>query len=127
MQEFRPWVSARLSAETSAPANLDEALRWLIDSQCNPVRIAVDDVPALGLYCWLRLAPPITAPRAVICALWLIEDIDDGACVLGRPPAVRGSPDGNGYQAELQRADGGADGTRTRRCTTTPWSHRRLD
>lgn len=75
-------MSARLSAETSAPANLDEALRWLIESQSNPVRLAVDDLPALAKDCWLRLALPITAPRAVICALWLIEDVVDGACVL---------------------------------------------
>lgn len=75
-------MSARLSAERSALANLDDALRWLIDSQYNPVRLGVDDLPALGQDCWLRLALPITAPRAVICALWLIEDVVDGACVL---------------------------------------------
>jgi hypothetical protein len=75
-------MSARLSAEMSAAADLDEAVRWLIERQYNPVRIGIDDLPALGRDTWLKLALPITAPRAVICALWLIEDVDDGACVL---------------------------------------------
>jgi hypothetical protein len=75
-------MSARLSAETSALASLDEAMRWLIDRQYNPVQLGFNDLPALGQHCWLKVALPITAPRAVICALWLIEDIDDGACVL---------------------------------------------
>ena len=87
-------MSARLSAETSAPANLDEALRWLIDSQYNPVRLAVEDLPALAKDCWLRLALPITAPQAVICALWLIEDVGDGACVLAGHLRFVGHPTG---------------------------------
>src|ERR1700686_1780972 len=94
MQEFRPWMSARLSAETSAPANLGEALRWLIESQYNPVHLAVDDIPALGQDCRLRRALPITAPRALICAVWLIEDVDDGACVLAGHLRFVGHPTG---------------------------------
>jgi hypothetical protein len=95
MQEFRPWMSARLSAETSAPANLDEALGWLIESQYNPVRLGIDDLPALGQDCWLKLALPITAPRAVICALWLIEDVDNGGCVLAGHLRFVGHPTGS--------------------------------
>ena len=87
-------MSARLSAEMSAPANLDEALGWLIESQYKPVRLAFDDLPALAQVCWLRLALPITAPRAVICALWLIEDADDGACVLAGHLRFVGHPTG---------------------------------
>lgn len=87
-------MSARLSAERSALASLDEALRWLIDSQYNPVRLGVDDLPALGQDCWLRLALPITAPRALICALWLIEDVVDGACVLAGHLRFVGHPTG---------------------------------
>jgi hypothetical protein len=87
-------MSARLSAERSALASLDEALRWLIDSHYNPVRLGVDDLPALGQDCWLRLALPITAPRALICALWLIEDVDGGACMLAGHLRVVGHPTG---------------------------------
>jgi hypothetical protein len=87
-------MSARLSAETSAPADLNEALGWLIERQYNPVHFGLDDLPALGQDCWLKLALPITAPRAVICALWLIEDIDDGACVLAGYLRFVGHPTG---------------------------------
>ncbi len=75
-------VVARVSAEISASAGLDEVCRWLIECQYNPVRLEVDDLPALGQNCWLRLALPITAPRAVLCTLWLVEDIDAGGCLL---------------------------------------------
>jgi hypothetical protein len=46
------------------------------------MRLAVEDVPALGQDSWLRLALPITAPRALLCGLWLLEDIDTGGCLL---------------------------------------------
>lgn len=87
-------MSARLSAETSAPANLDEAIRWLIEWQHNPVHLAVADLPALGQDCRLRLGIPITAPRAVICAIWLIEDVDDGECMLAGHLRFVGHPTG---------------------------------
>jgi hypothetical protein len=73
---------ARISAEASASAALDEVCRWLIARQSNPVRLDVDDLPALGQDCWLRLALPVTAPRAVLCALWLMEDVDSGGCLM---------------------------------------------
>jgi len=111
-------MSARLLAETSAPANLDEALDWLIERQSNPVRFDIDDLPALGQDCWLKVALPITAPRAVICAVWLIEDVDEGPCVMaghlrfvGHPtvPATRlsfsgrsATPTGPGHEAARQ-------------------------
>ncbi|MDQ6877413.1 MAG: hypothetical protein M3082_06880, partial [Candidatus Dormibacteraeota bacterium] len=60
-----------LSAETSAPADLDGVSRWLIASQWNPVRLGVVDLPALGQVSRLRFALPMTAPRAVLCAMWL--------------------------------------------------------
>jgi hypothetical protein len=94
MEEFRPWMSARLSAEASAPAHLQEALGWLIERQHYPLRFSVDDLPALGHGTWLKLALPITAPRAVICALWLIEDVDGGACVLAGQLRFVGHPTG---------------------------------
>jgi hypothetical protein len=82
MWEDRPLVVARISAETSASAHLDVVCRWLIESLSKPVRLGVEDVPALGLSSWLRLALPITAPRAVLCGLWLLEDVDTGGCLL---------------------------------------------
>jgi hypothetical protein len=39
-------------------------------------------LPALGRHSWLRLARPITAPRAVLCTLWLVDDVVAGACLL---------------------------------------------
>jgi hypothetical protein len=94
MQEFRPWTSARLAAQVSAAADLNHALGWLIERQYNPARFGIDDLPALGHDSWLKLALPITAPRAVICALWLIDDVDDGACVLAGHLRFVGHPAG---------------------------------
>ena len=94
MEQIRPWMSARLSAEMSAPAHLHEALGWLVERQHNPMRFGVDDLPALGHGTWLKLALPITARRAVICALWLIEDVAGGACVLAGHLRFVGHPTG---------------------------------
>jgi hypothetical protein len=82
MWEDRPLVVARISAETSASAHLDVVCRWLIEALSNPIRLGVEDVPALGQGSWLRLALPITAPRALLCGLWLLEDIETGGCLL---------------------------------------------
>jgi hypothetical protein len=46
------------------------------------VRLDLDDLPALGQDCWLKLALPVTAPRAVLCALWLLDDLDAGGCLM---------------------------------------------
>jgi hypothetical protein len=73
---------ARLSAEASASAGLDAACRWLIEGQRTPIRLNAQDLPALGQDSLLRLTIPITAPRAVLCALWLFEDADAGSCLL---------------------------------------------
>ena len=82
MQEDRTLTVSRISAETSASAALDEVCRWLIARQGNPVRLTVDDLPALGQDCWLRLALPISAPRAVLSALWLVAEMDATECLL---------------------------------------------
>ena len=82
MIEDRPTLIARISAEMSASADLDGVCRWLIGSQCDPVRLDVADLPALGHHSRLRIALLITAPRALICTLWLVEDVDAGACLL---------------------------------------------
>ena len=82
MQEDRTLTVSRISAETSASAALDEVCRWLIARQGNPVRLTVDDLPALGQDCWLKLALPISAPRAVLSALWLVAEMDATECLL---------------------------------------------
>jgi hypothetical protein len=82
MQADRVLTVARMSAETSASAGLDDVWRWLIRCQSNPVRLAVEDLPALGRCTRLRLDLPLSAPRAILCALWLFDDIDAGGCLL---------------------------------------------
>jgi hypothetical protein len=82
MQEDRTLAVSRISAETSASAALDEVCRWLITRQGNPLRLTIDDLPALGQDCWLRLALPIAAPRAVLSALWLVAEMDATECLL---------------------------------------------
>jgi hypothetical protein len=82
MQDSRFSNVARISAERSTPAPLDEVLRWLVQHQGTAMRLDVEEVPALGRHSWLRLARPITAPRAVLCTLWLVDDVVAGACLL---------------------------------------------
>jgi hypothetical protein len=82
MQVDFPLTAAHISVETSASADLDDVCRWLIECQANPVRLDVRDLPALGQGTRLRLALPITAPRAVLSSLTLFEDVDAGGCLL---------------------------------------------
>lgn len=82
MQVDFPLTAAHVSAETSASADLADVCRWLIECQCNPMRLDVRDLPAIGLGTRLRLALPITAPRAVLTSLTLFEDVDAGGCLL---------------------------------------------
>ncbi len=77
-----PLTAAHVSAETSASADLEDVCRWLIECQCNPMRLDVRDLPAIGQCTRLRLALPITAPRAVLSSLTLFEDVDAGGCLL---------------------------------------------
>jgi hypothetical protein len=73
---------ARISAEISVPADLNDVCQWLIECQYSPVRLDADHLPAIGQHSWLRVALPITAPRAVFCTLWLVEDAGPGGCLL---------------------------------------------
>ena len=73
---------ARISANIPALANLSEVCEWLIELQHSPVRLGAEHVPALGRQSWLRVARPITAPRAVLCTLWLLEEADARICLL---------------------------------------------
>jgi hypothetical protein len=78
----RRLTDARVFVETSASANLDDVCRWLIDRHMNPLHLATEDLPALGQGARLKVARPMTARRAVMCALWLVEDVDAGGCLL---------------------------------------------
>ena len=82
MQVDFPLTAAHISAETSASADLDDVCRWLIECQAHPVRLDVRDLPALGQGTRLRLALPVTAPRAVLSTVSLLEDVDSGGCLL---------------------------------------------
>ncbi len=74
--------ATRISVETSASANLDQVVRWLLECRGNPLRLEAHHLPSLGQSARLMLAVPMTARRAVLCALWLLEDGAAGACLL---------------------------------------------
>jgi hypothetical protein len=82
MQADRPLVLARVSAEASISARLDEVSRWLIERHAQPVRLDLHTVSAIGQDCWLWLTRPITAPRTVLSSLRLFEDMDSGECLV---------------------------------------------
>jgi hypothetical protein len=82
MQENRPTLMARISTQISATADLNQVIRWLIECQNDPMSLDAGHLPALGRGSRLRVARPVTAPRAVLCALWLVEEVDAGVCLL---------------------------------------------
>jgi hypothetical protein len=82
MQVATPSKDARISVETTASANLDEVCRWLIERRSDPLRLEAQDLPALGQDARLVLALPLTARRAVLCAVWVLADGDESPCVL---------------------------------------------
>jgi hypothetical protein len=82
MQEARLSTVARIAAERPTAAGLDDVFRWLVEHQGTAMRLDVEEVPALGQHSWLRLALPITAPRAVLCTLWLVDNVVAGECLL---------------------------------------------
>jgi len=74
--------ATRITVETSASANLDEVIRWLLECRANPLRLGAEHLPSLGQGGRLMLAVPVTARRAVLCALILLEDGAAGASLL---------------------------------------------
>lgn len=82
MQVDKPLVVARISAETSASAHLAQVFGWLIEAQSKLLRLVAEELSALGQASRLRLGRPITAPRALLCALWLLEDMEAGECLM---------------------------------------------
>jgi hypothetical protein len=82
MHEDRPMLLTRISAEIFASTDLTKVCEWLIERQYNPVRLHADHLPALGRHARLEVARPITAPRAVLCTLWLLEDVEGGRCLV---------------------------------------------
>jgi hypothetical protein len=98
MNDRRPSMLARISAETSVSAHLHEACHWVIECQTNRVRLDVDELPALGCGSTLIVGRPITAARAVLCALWLLEDAVGGACLLAGRIRFLAHPTGTGIK-----------------------------
>jgi hypothetical protein len=82
MQTNTAVKDARISVETSASASLEAVRSWLTERRGNPLRLQAHDLPALGQGARLALAVPMTARRAVLCAIWLLEDADAGGCLL---------------------------------------------
>ena len=83
----------------------------------HPVRLDAGHIPALGRHIWLRVGRPITAPRAVLCTLWLVAEVESGDCpvagtlrFVAHPTASdvrlsfdgRTVPNGEGNRAALQ-------------------------
>ena len=83
---------ARTSAEISAFADLGDVCRWLIECQYNPLRVDAGHLPALGQHTWLRVARPVTAPRAVLCTIWLVEEAEGGGCLVAGTLRFVGHP-----------------------------------
>ena len=83
---------ARTSAEISAFADLSDVCRWLIECQYNPLRVDAGHLPALGQHTWLRVARPVTAPRAVLCTIWLVEEAEGGGCLVAGTLRFVGHP-----------------------------------
>jgi hypothetical protein len=98
MDDRRPSMLARITAETSVSAQLHEARGWVVQCQTSRVRLDVDDLPALGCGSTLIVSRPITAPRAVLCALWLLEDVVGGACLLAGRIRFLAHPTDSGIQ-----------------------------
>jgi hypothetical protein len=92
MQEDRQLLVARISAEVRALTNLSEVCEWLIERQHSPVRLDAEHLPALGRQSWLKVARPITARRAVLCTLWLLEEVDAHICLLAGTLRFVGHP-----------------------------------
>jgi len=74
--------ATRITVETSASANLDDVCRWLLECRATPLRLKAEHLPSLGQGVRLVLDVPMTARRAVLCALTLLEDGAAGACLV---------------------------------------------
>jgi hypothetical protein len=89
---------ARVSAEVFAATDLAEVCEWLIERQQNPMHLQPNQLPALGRHTRLRVARPVTAPRALLCTLWLIEDADGAACLVAGTLRFVGHPTAAGVR-----------------------------
>ena len=76
-------LAARVSAEIFASTGLSQVCVWLIERQHSPMRLHADHLPALGRQTRLRVGRPITARRAVLSTLWLIEDAESRPLIAG--------------------------------------------
>jgi hypothetical protein len=74
----------QIFAETSASASLDEVGRWLLGYRSNQLQLEAEDLPALGQRVRLRLAVPLSARRAILCAVSLFDDVADAILLSGQ-------------------------------------------
>jgi len=81
MNDDRPTLVARISAEIFASTGLARCAHG--SSSASTTRFGSSRPPArLGRRSWLRVARPITAPRAVLCTLSLLDELDRGSCLV---------------------------------------------
>src|SRR5258707_7098161 len=93
--------ATRISVETSASANLDQVVRWLLECRGNPLRLEAHHLPSLGQSARLLLAVALTARRAVACAPWLPDDHGPGARLVSRPLRLAAHPHAGDHQMSL--------------------------
>jgi len=86
--------ATRISVETSASANLVDVSRWLLEARGNPLLLEAGHLPSLGQGARLMLAVPMSARRAVLCAVRLLED-SAGACLLSGQLRFVAHPNGS--------------------------------
>jgi hypothetical protein len=92
----------RVSAEIFASTDLVDVCEWLIERQHNPLRLHSDHLPALGRHTRLRVARPITARRAVLCTMWLLEDADGGDCLVAGTLRFVSHPNGSDVRLSFE-------------------------
>jgi hypothetical protein len=92
MNEHRLPLVAPISAEMLVSTDLDDVYRWLVECHYNPVRLDAVHLPAIGQHTWLSVGPPITARRAVLCTLWLVELVEGGGCLVAGHPRFVAHP-----------------------------------
>jgi hypothetical protein len=91
----------RVSAEVFAATNLAEVCEWLIERQHKPMYLHSGHLPALGRHTRLRVARPITARRAVLCTMWLLED-DGGGCLVAGTRRFVSHPNGSDVRLSFE-------------------------
>jgi hypothetical protein len=91
-----------VSAEILASTDLVDVCEWLIERQHDPMHLRSDHLPALGRHTRLRVARPITARRAVLCTMWLLDDADGGDCLVAGTLRFVSHPNGSDVRVRFE-------------------------